>query len=331
MKGRPPVKPSHNLRKHLEEDEENEENDKVGELGQFNAPAPKLGLDCSPLPLTHCFDRTIWAGPTPIYWSGDSGPIILCLHGAGLSAGSFAPAAALTKSLPCQLVSFDFRAHGQNQLQENEYSLTSANLVSDTISVLSFIRQHNPSSNIVLVGHSMGGAIASKAGLEYQSNGGILQGLIIIDVVEGSAISALPFMDSIISQKPKGFRSTEKAIEWAYTSNTIKNLNSAKLSVPTQIKNSEGGGVVWRTDLKRTQEFWEGWFRGMNNAFLAFQGPKQLIIAASDRVDHQMMIAQMQGKYKHSVFFNVGHMIQEDDPARFVSEIQTFITTFKIS
>ena len=328
MKGRPPVKPTHNLRKKSEE--EDEESDKVGELGQFNAPAPRLGLDYSPLPLTQCFDRIIWAGPIPIYWSGDSGPIVLCLHGAGLSAGSFAPAAALSKSIHCQLVSFDFRAHGQNQLQEGEYDLTSNNLVSDTISVLSFIRQNNPTSNIVLVGHSMGGAIASKAGLEYQSNGGILQGLIIIDVVEGSAISALPYMDSIISQKPKGFRTLEKAIEWAYTSNTIKNLISAKVSIPTQIKNSDGG-VVWKTDLKRTQEFWEGWFRGMNNAFLAFQGPKQLIIAASDRVDQQMMIAQMQGKYKHSVFFNVGHMIQEDDPSRFMTELHTFITTFKIS
>ena len=331
MKGRPPVKPSHNLRKHLEEDEENEENDKVGELGQFNAPAPKLGLDCSPLPLTHCFDRTIWAGPTPIYWSGDSGPIILCLHGAGLSAGSFAPAAALTKSLPCQLVSFDFRAHGQNQLQENEYSLTSANLVSDTISVLSFIRQHNPSSNIVLVGHSMGGAIASKAGLEYQSNGGILQGLIIIDIAEGSALRSLKYIETVISQKPNEFESVEKAIEWVCSSNTIRNLNSAKLSVPTQMKKGEGGGVGWRTDLRRTQEFWEDWFVGMNDAFLAFEGPKQLFVAGSDRVDHQMMIAHKQGKYKHTVFLNVGHMIHEDNPARFVAEIQRFLKTFKVN
>lgn len=313
----------------MNDEEDDEEYDKVQELGQFDAPRPRVGMDFSPVGYNQCFDRVLWAGPVPVYWSGNSGPIILCLHGAGLSATSFAPAAGLSKSIPCQLVSFDFRAHGQNQLVEGEYDLTSANLVADTLSVIAFVHQSCPSSNIVLVGHSMGGAIASKAALEYQSSGGALHGLIIIDVVEGSAISALPFMDSIISQKPKGFKSVEKAIEWAYTSNTVKNLNSARISVPSQVRNG-GAGVVWRTDLKRTQEFWEGWFRGMNNAFLAFQGPKQLIIAASDRVDQQMMIAQMQGKYKHSVFFNVGHMIQEDDPARFVNEIQTFVTTFKI-
>ena len=311
-------------------EEEEEENDEVCELGQSNTPIIRMNLNCGPIAFTQCFDRIIWLGSIPIYWSGDSGPIVLCLHGAGLSAGSFAPAAALSKSIHCQIVSFDFRAHGQNQLEEGEYDMTSKNLVSDAILVLSFIQRNNPTSNIVLVGHSMGGAIASKAGLEYQSIGGLIKGLILIDIAEGSALRSLKYIDTVISQKPKEFESIEKAIEWAYTSNTIKSLNSARVSIPTQVKICEGG-VEWRTDLKITQEFWEDWFRGMNDAFLAFEGPKQLFVAGHDRVDQQMSIAHKQGKYKHTVFLNVGHMIHEDNPGRFMAELNKFLATFKIT
>lgn len=328
MKGRPPIKPSHNLLKHSSSDDE--ENDKVEELGVFQSPAPRPGQNFSALPITNYFDQVIWNGDIPIYWSGDSGPIILCFHGAGLSASSFAPVAHLAKSIPVQLVSYDVRGHGQYPETDSEYEMSSSNLVSDGLSVLSFIRSRSPDSSIVLIGHSMGGAIASKLAVQYQSSGGRLSGLIIVDVVEGQALSALPHMEVIINQKPKNFKSIEKAIEWAYTSNTVRNLQSARASVPLQVKTSNNS-VTWRTDLKRTQSYWEDWFRGMNNAFLAFQGPKQLIIAASDRVDQQMMIAQMQGKYKHTVFFNVGHMVQEDDPERFVAEIRNFVGTFKIS
>lgn len=110
----------------------------------------------------------------------------------------------------------------------------------------------------------------------------------------------------------------------------IRNSESARVSVPLQIR-AGSKGFEFRTDLKRTQEFWEGWFRGMNNAFLGVHAPKELIIAGSDRTDRQMMIAQMQGKFKHSVFFDVGHIMHEDNPQRFVQEIKAFIETFKVT
>ena len=208
MSKRPPIKPTQIIRKTTDSDEEKDE---IGELGG-SFPIPRKIKDYSPVSLEGFFDNITWLGHIPIYWSGSSGPLVLAVHGAGLSGSSFAPIAKLCKNIPFQLVSFDFRGHGQNSLTEDEYSMNANILVSEVLQVLNHIREVKPGVNIIVIGHSMGGAIAAKACLEDQTNGGIVSGLIMVDVVEGSAIDALPHMDVIVNQRPKGFRSIEQAI-----------------------------------------------------------------------------------------------------------------------
>lgn len=65
---------------------------------------------------------------------------------------------------------------------------------------------------IVLMGHSMGGAVAVRAASEDFIPG--LAGLAVIDVVEGTAMDALTSMQSFLRGRPKNFRSLEQAIEW---------------------------------------------------------------------------------------------------------------------
>jgi len=64
---------------------------------------------------------------------------------------------------------------------------------------------------VLLVGHSMGGSIATKTidqvhrenpDEEFVKH---VKGLLIIDVVEGSAMDALPFMENIVRQRPTQF------------------------------------------------------------------------------------------------------------------------------
>ena len=43
--------------------------------------------------------------------------------------------------------------------------------------------------------------------------------MVIIDVVEGTAMEALPFMETIIKSMPKSFNSLEEAIQYTYFSN----------------------------------------------------------------------------------------------------------------
>lgn len=79
--------------------------------------------------------------------------------------------------------------------------MSQAVLINDTLEVLAYVHEQFPTRTLVLVGHSMGGAMATKVvdHLEKSMPNSDLkkavQGCIIIDVVEGSAMEALPFME----------------------------------------------------------------------------------------------------------------------------------------
>lgn len=111
---------------------------------------------------------------------------------------------------------------------------------------------------IILMGHSMGGAIAVHATHnEYIDS---VVALIVIDVVEGTAVDALASMQSFLRSRPASFKSVKDAISWRLVGlqilNTkcfkfnfylfiyfyslfngqVKNVESAQVSVPGQIK-----------------------------------------------------------------------------------------------
>ena len=63
---------------------------------------------------------------------------------------------------------------------------------------------------IVLIGHSMGGAVAVEAAALISST----IALCVLDVVEGSALESLSAMQSVLRGRPKSFKSIEYAIQW---------------------------------------------------------------------------------------------------------------------
>lgn len=63
---------------------------------------------------------------------------------------------------------------------------------------------------VVLIGHSMGGAVAVRAAPLIPN----LLGLAVIDVVEGTAMEALTSMQSFLRSRPLTFHSIAQAIEW---------------------------------------------------------------------------------------------------------------------
>lgn len=77
----------------------------------------------------------------------------------------------------------------------------------DVAAIVNATTENNP---VIVVGHSMGGAVAVRAA-PLISN---LCGLGVIDVVEGTAMDALASMQSFLRSRPSSFSSISQAIEW---------------------------------------------------------------------------------------------------------------------
>ena len=156
----------------------------------------------------------------------------------------------------------------------------------------------------------------------------------VIDVIEGTAMEALPFMENIVNNKPETFPSIEKGIEYMFRSGTIKNLQSAKISVPPLLEEIVINGksmYKFKTNLMASKKYWNDWFIGLTKSFLSIKVPKTLMLAGIERMDKDLTIAQMQGKYKLSILRNVGHIMHEDAPDKVMGVIDDFIHTFRIT
>ena len=273
----------------------------------------------------------------PIYYNNISkGPILFCLHGAGHSALSFSLLASLSNNY--RVISYDFRAHGFNTSQPEE-DLSMATLVSDTEKVLIKINELFPKENIIVLGHSLGGAVAVKTCVNIfktEFNQDLykkIQGLIVIDVIEGSALEALPYMKSVIENKQKEFNNINDAISYM-ASTQIRNFESCRISIPPllkQVKNAKGKKVfTWKTDLFKTEKFWEDWYKDLSKQFLGIKVPKALILTDTNELDTPLTVGHMQGKFKLVVIKGTGHFVMEDDPAAVMEQINVFCQVFRI-
>ena len=88
----------------------------------------------------------------------------------------------------------------------------------------------------------MGGSIATKTvkflidrdGVRSQTEKRI-QSLYVIDVVEGSAMDALPYMEDIVKKRPTSFKDLPSVVKYGYTSQTVRTVESARVSMPAQV------------------------------------------------------------------------------------------------
>ena len=84
----------------------------------------------------------------------------------------------------------------------------------------------------------MGGSIATKAAafIHREHHDQVwakqIQGLFVIDVVEGSAMDALPFMENIVLSRPPEFKNLSSVVSYGIKSGTVKDLESARVSMP---------------------------------------------------------------------------------------------------
>jgi len=330
------------------------------------------GRSLEPIPWTTYFERELFLTPedddtityhayltSPAATSGTSSksPLFVTHHGAGSSGLSFAVLSAeIRKRLPnAGILSLDARGHGSTTLKDNNTSpavdLSLATLASDLFNVIQLTQRAmswppgvDQLPPIILVGHSLGGAVVTELAKSGRLGSSLLA-YAVLDVVEGSAMDALHSMQTYLSTRPQGFNSLKEGIEWHVRSRTVRNAVSARTSVPgllvhippeDRIARGEADvtGEVgadgtastrrvpkswpwrWRTDLGGTQPFWEDWFKGLSKKFLEARGGKLLLLAGTDRLDTELTIGQMQGKYALQVFPEAGHFIHEDLPEK---------------
>ena len=92
-----------------------------------------------------------------------------------------------------------------------------------------------------------------------------IMGVAIIDVVEGTAMEALPFMEQIVKNRPVHFPDLPAVIKFGLLGGQVKDKRSARVSMPAQVKEvvDQPTGLkkyVWRTDLLATKQYWTEWF-----------------------------------------------------------------------
>jgi protein phosphatase methylesterase 1 len=232
-------------------------------------------------------------------------------------------------------------SHGGSH--DNAFSLTS--LSADLLAVLGVLFPSAPAAprgRIVLVGHSMGGPVVTHAAAQLANTksecgavpGIELSGLVVIDVVEGVALAALGAMRGWIDARPAGFDSVESAVRHAVTAGLVRCPESARVAVPETLvaagSDEPGPRFRWRTSLEDTEPHWRGWFEGLSSRFLAVSVPKVLILAGAERLDVELMRAQMEGKFQLVLLQGVGHAVQEDAPDRTAEALLTFAKRFSM-
>lgn len=175
-----------------------------------------------------------------VYTKGTGGPLLLLLHGGGYSGLTWSLfVKEICFIVDCQIAAVDIRGHGET-VTAQEDDLSAATLSKDIGAIYNAMYLDNSNQPpVILMGHSMGGAVAVHAA----SMGVIpnLLGLIVIDVVEGTALEALQSMQTFLRGRPASFASLEYAVEWCVRSGQVRNLESARVSMPSQLKHSETG------------------------------------------------------------------------------------------
>eukprot|EP00293_Proteomonas_sulcata_P012098 CAMPEP_0184291074 /NCGR_PEP_ID=MMETSP1049-20130417/3177_1 /TAXON_ID=77928 /ORGANISM="Proteomonas sulcata, Strain CCMP704" /LENGTH=314 /DNA_ID=CAMNT_0026598393 /DNA_START=353 /DNA_END=1294 /DNA_ORIENTATION=- len=254
---------------------------------------------------------------------------LLLLHGAGHCALSWALCAQILKPFT-RVIAYDARMHGATESDSTDLSVES--LVEDLTRVVEGFcpQEGDRQPPFVLIGHSLGGAIAIKAAAHANWPG--LQGVILLDTVEGIAQQSFSTTASLLRMRPTFFESPDAAVQWALRSGMLANRDSAILSVPASLRSVVRQGTPgweWIMDMSSSERYWKGWFQDASKKFLSLPCGKLLILSSADHRDPAITIGHMQGKFQLEVVPG-GHAIQEDHPREVSRHIIQFLQRRKL-
>ncbi|KAG0686976.1 Protein phosphatase methylesterase 1 [Pichia californica] len=297
-------------------------------------------------------------------------------HGAGSNGLTFIELAKYLKIQSKNLnysknpgfFTFDMRGHGKTNLINNSndnYNLSIECLQNDFSFILNnFINlmiKKFKNFSIYLIGHSLGGSILTKFlfNIQQQDNNSnfnplylkFIKSLILIDIVEETAINSLNLMDNYLMNLPLSFPNLNFAINWHIKNNLRFNLNSCNYTIPSILfKDKISNNYKFIIDLNLTKNYWLNWFKNLSNNFILINNSisKLLILANNDYLDKNLIIGQMKGNFQLIVFTSndlnkyilstitttininkdskkLSHFIQEDIPFKLSITLLEFI------
>jgi alpha-beta hydrolase superfamily lysophospholipase len=196
--------------------------------------------------IEHQESRSIAADRTEIYqqsWQPADRPIqaiVAIVHGYAEHSNRYIHVATNLAAQGFAVYSFDLRGHGKsggNRCFVNSFS----DYLTDLDRFLTEIRQHHPQRELFLLGHSLGGAIALRYVLDYQTS---LQGLILSAPFLGSraentpapVVASIQLLSQFLPKLPSvrvdsSQISSDPAIVQAYRTDPL--VNTAKMPLRT--------------------------------------------------------------------------------------------------
>ena len=120
--------------------------------------------------------------------------VLAAIHGGLAHGGDYVTPALYFKEKNIATVAYDLRGHKQ----EKTYFASFDQYLEDTAVFVNWIKKTYPDIPVFVVGHSMGGLIATHFGIKYAANDSVIKGFILSSPYYENAIKVAPIMIPVV-------------------------------------------------------------------------------------------------------------------------------------
>ena len=234
----------------------------------------------------------------------DNLPSIILIHGAG--SNRLCWPANMRRMAGQKVITLDLPGHGRSENTRSKQSIPAyaAKIVDFLIDIAAF--------QVILIGHSMGGAIALTIAEQYPR---LVNGLVLI--ASGAYFGVPPDLLSLM-QNETGFSIAQQFLrDKAFSSKTPPSIIDLSIEPLQKIR----PGVLYG-DWKACAEF------DMQENVHDIKIPTQIIVGAEDRITplaHSHFLLDRMSKAHLQIIPEAGHMVALEQPNLLTTHIQTFI------